>query len=195
MTDPFLKSPIAFSIGLLFLFSIPACQTEKSAEDIAISFWSSIVENNFERAKQYCTIQTLPSVLYSQQQSFKNTTFSYGRIVIDKNHATIETKIVPASNNKSSFTTFLLKTDNHWQVDCQRSFNDLYSHQLFKKFFKNLNTLGEEINKKLKQQLPIIEKEIESFGEELKQKIDDFSHELEKPHPKKKVQNPYQKSI
>ncbi len=192
-TDFILKSPIALTIGLLLLFSITACESEITAEETTLLFWSAIAKNNLELAKKYCTTQSLP--LPSEQHDFQNTTFDYGKIVIDGNHATVETKISPPSNNKSSFSTFLLEEDNRWQVDYQRSISDFYGNQLFKEFLKQLNTLGEDINKKLEQQLPIIEKEIELFGQELKQKIDDFSHELKKAHPPKSKQNPYKESI
>jgi hypothetical protein len=54
-----------------------------------------------------------------------------------------------------------------------------------------LNTLGESINNQLEQQIPLIEKEIEAFGQELKQQLDNFEDELKKSFPKKqKSANP-----
>ena len=190
--DSILKSPIVSIIGLLFLVS--ACQAEKTAEQITLLFWSSIAANDIDLAKTYCKSGALQLLSTLQAPDFKDTSFNYGKIVIDGKHATVETKISPPLNNKSLFTTYLVKEENSWKVECERSVNDLTSNQGFREFIKNLNIIGEDLNKKLEQQLPIIEKEIESFGQELKRKIDELADGLIKSQPSKQ-HNPYQGSI
>jgi hypothetical protein len=193
-TNTAFKSPIVFIVGLLFLLSVTACQSTKTAEDITLAFWSAIAENNLELAKKYCSAQSKPLLSSSHHSNFQNTTLSYGKIVIDGNQATVETLIIPADNNQHSFITFLLKEDNDWKVDYQRSRKNLENSQLFADLFKSLDTLSDAVNKQLEQQLPLIEKGIKSFGQAFKQKIDDLENELKKIFPQKE-QDPYQKSI
>ena len=194
-TDTVFKSPIVFTFGLLFLLSVTACQSTKTAEDITLAFWSAIAENNLELAEQYCSAQSKPLLSSSLHYNLQNTTLSYGKIVIDGNQATVETLIIPANDEKKhTFITFLLKEDNDWKVDYQRSRKNLENSQLFINLFKSLDTLSDTINKQLEHQLPLIEEGIKSFEQEFKQKIDDLENELKKTFPQKE-QDPYQKSI
>jgi len=194
MTKLVFKSPIALAIGLLFLLSITACQSTKTAEDITLAFWSAIAENNLELAKKYCSVQSSLLFSSSQHHDFKNTTLNYGKIVIDGDNATVETKIIPDDSNtkESSFITFLLKENNHWKVDYQRSSKSLENSQLFTDLFKSLNKLSDTVNKELEQQLPLIEERIKSFEQKFKQKIDDLENEFNKEFPQKQQKSDQQ---
>ena len=196
MTKPVFKSPVVITFGLLFLLSITACQSTKTAEDITLAFWSAIANNNLELAKKYCSAQSSPLLSSSQHHAFKNTTLNYGKIVIDGNQATVETRIIPDGSNtkESSFITFLLKEDNHWKVDYQRSSKSLENSQLFTDLFKSLNRLSDTVNKELEQKIPLIENGIKSFEREFKQKIDDLENEFNRSFPQKQ-QKPDQQSI
>lgn len=189
----FSKKPIAFAIGLLFLFSLSACESKKTPTETTQSFWSAMAKNNIEVAKNYCSSQS-QTPLSSSNIPFKESTFTYGRITIDGNQATVEAQIVPPFNNRSSFTTFLIKENDIWKVDCQRSTSNLAGNQLLDNFFKRLNEFGKNLNKQLEQQLPLIEKEIEKFGQELEKKIDNFENELKESLPQE-AKDPYQNSI
>lgn len=171
-----------------------ACQSEKTAEATTLLFWSSVAENNLTLAETYCNSNSIPTLLPLQQHNFKDKSFDYGKIVIDGNQATVETKIIPAFNDKSIFTTFLVKEKNDWKVECKRSVSDLTNNKFLQKFVENLESIGNNLNKKLEQQLPIIEKEIESFGQELKQRIESLGKKLNEPSSTKQ-HDPYQKSI
>ena len=196
MTNNVFKSPIGLTFGLLFLLSVSACQSTKTVEEITLAFWSAIAENNLAIAKKYCSVQSRPLLSSSQHNIFQNTTLSYGKIVIDGHQATVETLIIPddANSKKSSFITFLLKENNNWKIDCQRSSKNLENSQLFIDLFKSLNRLSDTVNKELEHQLPLIEQGIKSFEQEFKQKIDDLESEFNKTFPQKR-QVPEQKSI
>ena len=186
MIDSVLKGSKALSFGLFLLLFITACLSQKSPEETTISFWSAIANNDLDLAKSYCSAQSQCN-LSPPQAPIKNATFNYRKIVINGQQATVETEIISVSNKKTTFTTFLIKENDHWTVDYQRSSSALSGSQLFKSFFNSLSTLGDTINKQLEQQLPIIEKEIESFSEQLKQHADDFEKELKKSFPQKQL--------
>ena len=187
------KKPIVFAIGFLFLFSLSACESKKTPTETTQAFWSAMAKNNLKVAKRYCSSQSkvLPS---SSNTLFKESVFTYGKITIDGNQATVEAKITPPFNKRSSFTTFLIKENDIWKIDCQRSSSSLVGSQLVDDFFKNLNEFGKNLNNQLEQQLPLIEKEIEKFGQELEKQIDRFKNELKKSLPQEQ-QDPYQDSI
>ncbi len=171
-------------IGVSLLTSLTACQSKKTPTETTQLFWSAIAQNKIEIAKEQCSSQSqqLPSPGIS---TLKNVNFNYGKIIIDGSQASVETKIISQRDNKSSFTTYLVNEDDRWKIDCQRSSTEFNGNQVFKDFFNNLNTLGESINNQLEQQIPLIEKEIEAFGQELKQQLDNFENELKEALPKK----------
>lgn len=190
----FPKKPMAFAVGFLFLFSLSACESKKTPTETTQAFWSAMAKNNVTVAKSYCSYQSQAS-LPSSNTAFKESTFTYGRITIDGDQATVDAQIVPPFNNRSSFTTFLIKENDIWKIDCQRSASSLAGNQLIDDFFNNLNEFGKNLNKQLEQQVPLIEKEIEKFGQELEKQIDNFESELKKSLPQEKQHDPYQDSI
>lgn len=194
MIDSIFKNPIAFAIGFILLFSLAACQSIQTPEETTLAFWSAIASNDLNRAKKNCSTKSQHLLSSSPDHNLKNVSFNFGKIVIDNNRATVETQIISATDNPPSFTTFLIKENNLWKVDYQRSSTDLAGNRVFKEFFKELNVLGEKINNQLEQQLPLIKKEIESFAEQLNQQIDNLENEFKKSVPQKQ-QNQYQDTI
>ncbi|HEY8095206.1 MAG TPA: hypothetical protein VIE65_03820, partial [Methylobacter sp.] len=84
-----------------------------------------------------------------------------------------------------------------WKVDYQRTLNNL-SNLPFGDIFKSLQAIGEtinkELNKELEQQVPLFEKQIKSFSEELIKQLDEFRRQLEKAAPPEK-QQPHSSTI
>jgi hypothetical protein len=187
------KSPVVFSTGLFIIVLIcNACETVKTPSETALIFWKTLAENELSKAKTYCTSAS-QTTLDSSLISFNKSTFDFGKIIIDGNHATVETLITPPINQKSSFSTFLIQQDKHWKIECQKSIQSLSANTL-NNFFNNLNALGKDLSKQLEQQLPKIEKELNTFGKELQYQVDEFNKDLEKTLPKNPV-DPYQNTI
>lgn len=186
------KHPIRSVIGCLTLLALTACQTTKTPLETTQAFWSAVVENKLYAAQKLCSEaeHKLPASLSAE---FQNVSFDYGKIVIDGNLSSVEVTLLSPSQ-KSSFTTFMLLEEETWKIDCLRSTTALTGSQVFEGFLNGLNTIGKKINQQLEQQLPIIEKEIESFGKELQQQLDDFGNELEKSFPKEQ-QKTHQNTI
>jgi len=181
------------AIGFFIVFIlVSACESEKTPAQVTKIFWQAMAENNLSLAKKNCITPSL-TFLDNQMAPFNQVKFDYGKIVIEDQQATVETFISPSLNKKSKFTTFLIKAENHWKVDCQRSIKELFD-QPFDAFFKQLNSLGESVQKQLQEQMPLLEKGIESFGKEFKQQLDQFGEELKKALPEKQA-NPYQDTI
>ncbi len=189
----FLKNPIVLAIGF-FCFTLlsSACESAKTPAQVTATFWRAISEKNLSLAKHYCntssqTLLDTPTVLFDQ------TTFAYGKIVIEGKHATVETRVSPLINKRSSFTTVLIQEENHWKVDYQHSVENLSGNSV-NAFFQELHALGNNINQQLEQQLPILEKEINAIEKTLKQHIEEFTNELKNALPEEQ-NNPYQNTI
>jgi hypothetical protein len=194
MINPTLKSSTALAVGFLSLLTLSACDTKKTPTETAQAFWSALAKNQTEQAKEYCSSQS-QIISTSNTQQFQQAPIAFGKIIIDGLQATVETQFTPVSQKKVSLSTFLVKEDDSWKIDCKRSTALPLGSDLVNDFFNSLNELGENINKQLEQQIPLIEKEIESFGQELKQQIDHLNNDLKQSLSQQKQQSNHKKSI
>ncbi len=148
-----------------------------------MAFWVSMAEGNLDSARKYATQET--QHLVTKQQNLEDATVKTGVILIDGSNATVSTVMTlkkPEINKDLFFDTVLLKENDLWKVDYQRTLNNL-SNLPFGDVFKSLRALGETINKELEQQIPLFEKQIKSFSEEFIRQMDEFRRQLEKTAP------------
>lgn len=183
---------LAELLSLLFLLS--GCQAVSTPEQVTAVFWEAMAEGDLDSARKYATQET--QHLVTKQQNLEGATVKTGAILIDGSNATVVTVMTltkPESNKVLSFDTVLLKESNLWKIDYQRTLNNL-SNLPFGDIFKSLRAIGETINKELEQQIPLFEKQIKSFSEELIRQLDEFRRQLEKSVPPEK-QKPYSGTI
>ncbi|HEY8038009.1 MAG TPA: hypothetical protein VIF37_20745 [Methylobacter sp.] len=179
-------------LSLLFLLS--GCQTVSTPEQVTTAFWEAMAEGNLDSARKYATQET--QYLVTKQQNLEDATVKTGAILIDGSNATVSTVMTlkkPESNKDLSFDTVLLKENDLWKVDYQRTLNNLLNLP-FGDIFKSLRAIGETLNKELEQQIPLFEKQIKSFNEELIRQLDEFRRQLEKSVPPEK-QKPHSGTI
>lgn len=183
---------LAGLLSLLFLLS--GCQAVLTPEQVTAAFWEAMAEGNLDSARKYATRET--QHLVTKQQNLEDATVKTGAILIDGSNATVATIMIlkkPENNKDLSFDTVLLKENDLWKVDYQRTLNNLTSLP-FGDIFKSLQAIGETINKELGQQIPLFEKQIKSFSEELIRQLDEFRRQLEKAAPPEK-QKPHSSTI
>lgn len=189
------KKSLAGLAGLLsLLFLLSGCQAVLTPEQVTTEFWEAMVEGDLDSARKYATQET--QQLVTKQQNMEDATLKTGVVLIDGSNATVSTIITlkkPESNKVLSFDTVLLKENDQWKVDYHRTLNNL-SNLPFGDIFKSLRGIGETINKELEQQIPLFDKQIKSFSEELTRQLDEFRRQLEKPVPPEK-QEPHPGSI
>jgi DNA anti-recombination protein RmuC len=195
------KSPARLAGLFCLLIFANSCQTATTPEEITIVFWEELTRGNVETAKKYATQDT--QHLVTQQQAKENSTLEIGQITINGLNANVQTIItLPATDHRPllAFDTVLLKKEDQWQVDYRQTLNNISNEPLnepFSGIFKSLQDIGETFNKQLEQQMPLIEKEIDSFGEILKQQLEEFGRALKNfrpPAPPEK-QQPYGDTI
>jgi hypothetical protein len=183
---PQFKSP-AYLTGLFcLLVLISGCQTPKTPEQVTAAFWTALIQADLETAKKFTTQNS--QHLITEEEARENSTLNTGKIVINGSHATVETTMIEEGRT-ISFNTALLKEGDLWKIDYQQTLTNI-SAIPFNGIFKSLEEIGETLNEQLEQQMPLFEKQIESFGEELKQQLDEFGRYLENPKKWKK-QHPY----
>lgn len=179
-------------LSLLFLLS--GCQAVLTPEQVTTAFWEAMAEGDLDSARKYATQET--QHLVTKQQNLEDAAVKTGAILIDGSNATVATVMTlkkPESDKVLSFDTVLLKENDLWKVDYQRTLNNLLNLP-FGDIFKSLRAIGETLNKELEQQIPLFEKQIKSFSEELIRQLDEFRRQLEKAAPPEK-QKPHSSTI
>ncbi|HEY8159268.1 MAG TPA: hypothetical protein VIF10_11255 [Methylobacter sp.] len=189
------KTSLAGLMGLLsLLFLLSGCQTVSTPEQVTTEFWEAMADGDLDAARKYATRET--QYLVDTQQALEDATVKTGTALINGSNATVATHMIlkkPESNDNLSFDTVLLKENNQWKVDYQQTLNNLSILPLGD-IFRSLRALGETFNKELKQQIPLFEKQIRSFSQELIRQLDEFRREMEKAAPPEK-QRPYPNTI
>jgi hypothetical protein len=186
------KKSLAGLLGLLFLLS--GCQTVSTPEQVTTEFWEAMADGDLEAARKYATRET--RYLVNRQQALEDATVKTEEALINGSNATVVTLMTLKEyeiDDVLSFDTVLLKENNQWKVDYQQTLNNLSILPLGD-IFSSLRALGETFNKELKQQIPLFEKQIRSFSQELIRQLDEFRREMEKTAPPGK-QKPYPNTI
>ncbi len=167
--------------GLLCMLS--GCQSALSPTQTATAFWNAMKEGDLESVREYTTQES--QYLVTKQQHLEGVSFKTEEALIDGHNAKVATVITQKNklnSNVLSFDTVLSKENNLWKVDYRQTINSL-SFLPFGEVFNSLRAIGDVINKKLEEQLPFLENQIESISEELIRQLDDFRRQLEKSNP------------
>ena len=164
---------------------LSGCQTA-TPEEVTMKFWQALAQSNIENAKTLATANSQRFVNLKEIDSL--STIQTGEVITDELTASVLTTI---SRNKKAitFNTVLLNEDEGWKVDFQQTHTNI-AMLPFEGIAKSLEQLGDSFVNQLEDTVPLIEKEIESLGNELKGQIDEFGRTLKKPQTPNKPKAP-----
>ncbi len=160
---------------ILLLFS--GCQTGKSPEEVTSSFWRTLAQGQIENAKKHVTERS--QHLVNLQDIEKQSTIETGEAVVNEEDASVPTSIM-RHKKRITFNTVLLLEKDVWKVDYLQTQMNISMLPLGE-VFQSLQNLGGAFARQLEEKLPIIQKEMESLGDELKKQIDEFGKSIKKP--------------
>jgi len=169
-----IKSPVV--AGLFCVLLLYGCQAA-TPEDVTTKFWQALAQGQIENAKNQATLSC--QHLVNLRDIDKHSVIKIGEVVADDLNASVETTI-SRTNKPVTFNTVLVKEKDSWKVDYQQTQINI-SMIPWDGVVKSLQNLGDAFTKQLEQSVPIIEKEMESLGNDLKDQIDEFGRSLEKP--------------
>ncbi len=170
---------ILFFAGLLT--TLTACMGPDTPQDVNRSFWLAVTENQAHDVVEYSTL-TNPKYYDSFSKSWKGYQLSMGKVVIDENQASIATSLASPPNSglqNRSFTTYLVKPQEEWKVDYERTKLSIHGGALGG-LFNSLNKLGEELNSSLQASVGQLSKEMKSMLNELEDLSRSFGEQTSK---------------
>ncbi len=168
-------SPILLFCSALLL---SACMGPKSPQEVTQAFWEAVIANNGEDAAKYSTLNKAEEY-DAFAQKWDGFHPSLGKVVIEGEQANVSVKLSsPASSkqNDRKVTTYLVRQDDAWKVDYQRT-GELLRGGVLGKLFGDLNKLGNDLSKQLKSSAKEIGTELERMGKELEAMSDSVSEE------------------
>ncbi|MGZ5050590.1 MAG: hypothetical protein ACXWF8_01055 [Methylobacter sp.] len=170
-------------VVLLGLMLLSACRAVSTPEQTTAAFWEAMADGDAETARDYATQETRQLVV--KQQNLEDASVKTGSAALDGSNAKVPTTMTLSKNENSktlSFDTVLLKENGRWQIDYQRTLNNVFNLP-FGDIFKSLLGLGETFNKELERQMPLFEQQIKTFSEEFVRQLDEFRRQMEKSIP------------
>jgi hypothetical protein len=181
-----IKSPVLFA-GLFCIFLLYGCEPS-TPEGVAAKFWRTLAQGELETAKKQTTQTTQHLVTLKDIDS--HSTVTTGAVTLNDQTNALVTTTINRNKKSVTFNTVLLKEKDSWKVDFDQTHTNI-AMVPFDGMVKKLEELGDNFTKGLEESVPLIEKEMESFGNELKGQLDEFGRSLKKPpNPSPNPNNP-----
>jgi ElaB/YqjD/DUF883 family membrane-anchored ribosome-binding protein len=156
---------------LLVVFA--GCSRPGTPQEVATEFWQAMAEGKAEDAVDLSTL-TDTRGLDGFGQDWLNTLPDFGRVVIDADQATIVTYLPagagvaePESGARREITTYLVRIDDQWSVDYQRTYEAVTEPSA-------LSGLKSDISKLREQLEGAVGRSREQISERMDRLVEDF---------------------
>lgn len=126
---------------------LSACGAQKPPQEVAQTFWESVIRNDTKNAVKYSTL-TGAQDYDSFSRNWGDFRPSFGRVIIDGDEANIVSEFSRPDNSGAhsrNFVTYLVRQNDEWKVDYSRTGRALRGGALAS-LFGQLDQLGNEIS-------------------------------------------------
>lgn len=175
------NSVILLFVALFSALLLSGCFAPKSPQDAAKAFWQAVVDNDAKDVATYSTLSKPEDFdgFAVDWQGFKPT---WGKIVIDGDHASIDTEFNGPSSTETAkrhCVTYLIRKGNVWKVDYKLTQISLRGGAIGS-LLGSVNQLGNELSKNLDSSVKQLDVELERLGRQFKEMADSFSQQAPK---------------
>ena len=155
-------------LGLILLLSF--CFEPRTPREVTLAFWMAVLNDDVEDAVKYSTLSD--EKLYdSFSRDWDGYQPTWGRIIIDGNAASIVSDFVKSfdsSQGKRKFITYLVKRNDEWKVDYERTRISVHGGVLAN-LFDEVNQLGDDLAKQLNSSAEVFKFEMDRMSRDLEQ--------------------------
>jgi hypothetical protein len=155
---------------------------------VSMKFWEGIKKKNISLITIYSYSDTEFSVNY-MNQLLNFSAINFGRIIINKNIAEIETRVTSVSDGENMdilFRTYLHRKNDIWKVNYDESIHSLKTRQEMIKLLRNIHQLTENLAYELEVSvediklkiMPMIQSKLKNIEERLQKKMPEFKNTL-----------------
>lgn len=157
---------------------LSACFGPKTPQDVTMTFWEAVLNNNTKNAIEYSTL-TDPEYYDSFSKDWNGFQPSFGKITIEENVASIASEFASPANSGQdniSFTTYLVLRNQEWLVDYDRTKYSIHGGALGN-LLNNLTDLGDDLSNQFKSSADSFKLEMDHMSKELEQMSDSFGQQ------------------
>ncbi|HHC73887.1 MAG TPA: hypothetical protein ENK78_02250 [Thiothrix sp.] len=162
---------------LLLGLSLSACvfsSDSQNARAVAEDFWQAVLEKDMEKAKMLVTWESLDYLKYLSSNRVSAQRIETGEVQITDNLAEVATILYAGNDGATQVParTVLLKVDDVWRVDVQRTMGSIVSG--------TMGAVVNEINDFMQQTIQGVDKALSSEIDKWGKSLDDGMKQLQK---------------
>jgi len=170
-------------MSCLSLFS---CESTLGPLQVSQKFWQGIQNKNIALVRIYSVSD--PKIKSQDLEKLPDiTVVSFGKIIIDGNHAEIETNITKLVDNETiniTVNTVLINKNGKWKVIYQKTMSGLTLNQDISEMITEIQDMAGEVAKEIEgsvgeikdKALPEIKSKLEAAEQELREKIPEIKN-------------------
>lgn len=187
MNLPFVRSLQCLTLASLFSL-LAGCFGPEKPEDAAADFWTAVITNDADAVVAHSTLQD-PEAFDGFGKNWNGYQPTWGKIVLDGDTASIETRLTAKDRENREVTTWLVQQDETWRVDYNRTGKSARGgllgtlinkfSELGKELGDKFNQSAEEANQKMEQLLQELEDNEDAFSNQANQALEAYSAQLQ----------------
>jgi hypothetical protein len=159
---------------LAFACTLIGCGSDYEAEKarkVADGFWAANMGGDVEEAETYVLEGSSATLTKPQDGSPPFEDYTLGKVEVDGNRATVETRIVGANGNtgvEMEFKTSLVLSQNMWWIDLDRTSGEIMQVMLG----INMEEFGEAMEEAMGKAMEGVADEMEATMEQMAKEMD-----------------------
>ncbi len=152
----------------LLLGAMAGCSRPETPLETTTAFWKAMVAND---AGDVADLSTLSGVsgYDGYARTWTDTVPSFGRVVMDKDQATVVTELpagAAANDRPMTITTYLVRQNDHWLVDYKRTGEAVMHPSPLSGLIGQLSDLGDRITASFNRSSDDLSRQMNEFSRE-----------------------------
>jgi vacuolar-type H+-ATPase subunit F/Vma7/low affinity Fe/Cu permease len=162
---------------LLLALMLSACgKKAETVPEVSKAFWDAVIAND-----EYSTLEN-EEEFDRFGREWQNMLPSWGQIVIDADEARVNTQVSTPDGTGAGmlfFVTYLIKTDDGWVVDYERTGKGVSASGVVVDFVDKITTLGEDIRRQFEKTSENVAIEMATIVEQLDQMTEQYQDQAD----------------
>ncbi|MBS3803165.1 MAG: hypothetical protein KGY54_01350 [Oleiphilaceae bacterium] len=163
---------------LLSVLALAGCSKPQTPQEVTEVFWQAVVTGDAGEVVEHSTLED-ETEFDGFSQDWVGVTPELGRVVIEDRKAWVVTRFEglahsgeQANEKPAESATYLLKVNDQWLVDYERTAEALAERPVFEKLMDELETFGDKVKEGLSGQSGAAARKLEEIAQEFEQLSD-----------------------
>lgn len=168
-----------FSLLLTSVLLLSACGKPQTPMEVSQAFWQAVIN---EKIADVVSNSTLGSETGYEafSRDWSGMLPSWGKVIIEEHEARVDTQISrpdAAQSEMLYFVTYLVKQDDQWKVDYDKTEKALLASSAVSDFVNRITSIGNEITQQFEEASKTVSAELESLNNQLIQLVENLGEQ------------------